>query len=237
MTTKTIRRTGLEVKLVNDLPVETLQDFLNAIDQYKSNKLQFNVEHELLGSGACGRVYEFNEDYALKINGTGWYAELEETCDGAILESLQGVPLIPTLYAYTTNNEFTLVQRIKGVTWDKYLGGTPFTPLNFKEDEWLKASELFYEYSQERGWTPKDLHSENLMIDEEGKIWVIDVGLFVPQGNYCYVPENREIDEFVVLVSALKENRPPNYFKVSPRKTRSKSREKFSLSYRSRLTF
>lgn len=160
------------VKIVNQ-PSEYAMEIFNQAVSYKGNECLMREEMKLkrIGSGCCGSVYAVGQDYVLKVA----YGDR----DGEALDALQGLPLVPTLYAYTTNKsgyQFTLIQRIHGEVIGEVQDS--FSPLNFDGDNFKAQAAQFFSGCRERGWTPSDVHNYNVMVDEEGRCWVIDFGLF-----------------------------------------------------------
>ena len=202
-------------KLVTAPEPEALQEFIQFCSAHAQKKVDF-LTYNRIGSGACGSVYAIGLDYVVKAN-DGWYSGDGNTRDGQILEQLQGVPMIPTIYAYSEDNRYMLIQRIKGETIDRFtdydsrLAQTlKDTHLEFNQTEWLKQSELFYEKAFERGYAPHDLHSENVMIDSQGRLWVIDVGLFRNPTRYSRKGE-RMTDQHIIRVNSILTGESPDW--------------------------
>lgn len=173
---------GLEFKMVSEFPVEVFTKLHDIVTMNEEGQLaRLRSEFEQLGSGACGTVFKIAEGYALKVNFTGFCSwDSDELQDGVILEALQGVPLVPTLYTYEQDNKYMLVQLIDGITI-KDAGRGELPSLGLKEFDsagFMRKAEDFYKEAVKRGYYPKDLHNENVMVDRSGAVWVVDVGLF-----------------------------------------------------------
>jgi len=153
--------------------VEINEDYWN--DRKLGNKPSRVSDHyTYIGGGACGAVYSISEDVCMKVNGRD---SLGSSCrDGQVMRDLQGLPFIPTLYAYAEDNEYMMMQKVKGATTSKWRMDRPFPLQELKATE--QAIRDFYEGCKDRGWLPSDIHGANVMVDEEGGFWVVDVGLF-----------------------------------------------------------
>lgn len=171
---------GVELVEVNGAPQNIIESFYKAIEigeSARNGANQICKVYEQIGKGACGMVFALSEDFVVKVNRPDSTYECQ---DGRILEDLQGLPLVPTLYAYSEDNKYTLIQRIKGITVSRLFRGSEFTMnvTDYDRQHWDELNEQFHEGAIAKGWYPNDLHEENCMIDTEGRFWVIDVGLF-----------------------------------------------------------
>jgi ABC1 atypical kinase-like domain len=198
-------------KFVNHLEENLKAKILKAIAENEegSNKLSENY-HEL-GGGACGTVYAVSEHVVLKWN-NGWMAG--DTRDHLVLEALQGLPLVPTLYGYSDDGRYILIERIHGITVSQYEFNKMFTLLNYNMEQHKELVQQFYDGSLERGWLPNDLHGGNAMITPEGKFYVVDFGLFKVANKatvWDYTNSEGEVKELTdwgeVFVNFTKEQR------------------------------
>lgn len=181
-----------ELKVVNPMPFELMsavQEAIRAVEE-ESNPRKWGNSRDILSKrpfvkylakGACGFVYQLCEDYILKVNDVGTNFSLDRLKDGQIMEALQGLPFIPTLYAYTPDNKYIVMQRIKGGTtgdfrWNEKMQ-EKYRPKEFDTDMMFEMAKELYTGALERGWVLKDLHGENTMVSPEG-FFVVDVGLF-----------------------------------------------------------
>lgn len=171
-----VKVAGVTFKVVNELPQEVIGKLVEAL-QSIHNHLQ--PELPRLGGGACGQVFDLG-GYALKID-YGW----DGGQDGKILEDLQGCPFIPKLYMRSENKKFTVMQKIDGQTVASFCHSPEFSFDNWmSEEDFKRACEIAVREINDRGWAPEDMHHGNLMIDREGKFWIVDVGLFSREINY-----------------------------------------------------
>lgn len=176
---KTLQFAARTINLVNAPEAEVMQSFLSiANGQEKVSSL------EEVGRGACGAVYKLAEGYALKVNGDNDWAQCE---DGRILADLQGVPMIPTLYAYSQDNKYMLMQLIDGVTVGSLWNKKDRVSKQFDIQEAFQRITDFHKESLSRGWVGHDLHSYNVMIDVDSKLWIVDVGLFQEKQEGAYI--------------------------------------------------
>lgn len=189
---KQVTIAGENFKLINDLPEETMEQLIDAVVTFegalKSRSVFDNPFHkleekfDLIASGHCGKVYDFGE-YILKVAKPSVQYEFEKgTRDGTILHELQGIPTIPTLYAYSEGDRYMVIQKIKGETVTN-LSWHEFIPKNWNAEAQYALLDKAKEEIEKRGWVMADLHGENCMIDEEGNFWLVDVGLFHRQNE------------------------------------------------------
>jgi hypothetical protein len=176
---------GVNFRYVRQLPVEVFNLVCQAVTSFEAMRGEWNEFQEvnnLLGdpfaSGHFGNVYALSDDYILKIE-KPMHKGSYNTRDGKILEDLQGIAMIPQIYMYDDNNDYMVIQRIKGQTCGGYQRDPEFDlPKDF-DLEWTKA--MIKNTAQEieaRGWRIADAHAGNCMIDHEGNFWIVDVGLF-----------------------------------------------------------
>lgn len=185
MKTLDVNVCGVNFRYVKELPVETFNLLCQAVTAFEAMRDDWNAFEEvnkLLGdpfaSGHFGNVYSLGEEYILKIEKPSTKGEYN-TRDGRILEDLQGVPMIPQIYMYDTNNDYMVIQKIKGQTCGSYSREPKFELPSDFDLEWTKQMiKKTAEQIEARGWVIGDAHAGNCMIDEEGNFWIVDVGLF-----------------------------------------------------------
>lgn len=126
------------------------------------------LDHQLplLGEGLSGKVYSL-ENYAVKV----YKDDFSENNDHLILSHLQEHSAFPTLYYQ--EEKFIVVDRIQGNTLAQ----------SIKAGEKLSANQFTHieeivEDLYAHGIIAQDLHLNNMMMDQDGKIKVIDVGRF-----------------------------------------------------------
>lgn len=185
----TFQIAGRTFKVTNPLPEDAMHKLITAVCTFEATKEEerFTAVDKIfnyIAQGHFGRVYDLG-DYILKIN-KPWVLE-DSSCggfnarDGFVYEQLQGIPCIPTLYNYSTDNVYMVVQKIKGETVRDYEDSDNIYPYDFEKA--LESLDTANEMINERGWTIDDMHSKNCMIDEEGKFWMVDIGLFYNHEN------------------------------------------------------
>lgn len=155
------------VRVYNSISAD---DLSHIYQLYKEGRWE---ELELLGSGAVSRVFGY-KDYAIKV------AKKKELWDIPILKSLQGMPCIPILYA-TIDKKVIIMERVRGVTVYDYI---------YQNERGMKKVDQFIHpdfneiYKEgltdiiKAGYSPKDLHEANVMINQTGRPVIIDVGSF-----------------------------------------------------------
>jgi Mn2+-dependent serine/threonine protein kinase len=123
-----------------------------------------------LGKGTCATVYAINDELVLKVND-----KVESECvrDHQALKSLQGLPFVPTLYAYTTDGKYLIIERIKGYT----LIDLNVVKIRFNRNVLLEQMKQFVEGCFKRGWIPNDIHEGNVMVSPRG-FFIVDFGFF-----------------------------------------------------------
>lgn len=161
---------GIDIENV-DLDVEVFNkmhndDLLHIIKLYHEHGFD---ELEILGEGTYGIVYEYYGFAIKKIY------DKYNTRDADILRDLHHLDCLPKLYAII-NDEIIVSEKINGRTVGYYYDkGLKFDVSETIVDDWENA--LFKII--EEGYTPNDLHDENVMICEKsGDVIIIDVGCF-----------------------------------------------------------
>ena len=159
---------GTTVEIVNPIGKDFLKEVVNA---YLMN--DFQNRFDILGSGSYGYVYGFDE-YAIKFIYD--LSEMELACnDVEVLKSLSHLNFIPKLYA-VIDDVVLIVERIFGKTVMDYVA-MPNNPYNINESILDEFENALFEIIK-CGYTPYDLHKNNVMIDKNGKIKIVDVGFF-----------------------------------------------------------
>lgn len=209
--TQLVKIAGVEMRYVKELPEDHIELLAKVVEAFRSNAGmgfgQFDSVEKILGgelaSGHFGVVYNFGEDYILKIE-KPWTKGEYNTRDGLVLEQLQGIGIIPQIYIYDLDNNFMVIQKVKGQMCATYAKTPEFDlPSNF-DIQWTKefikrsAQEI-----EERGWVIGDAHAGNCMIDQEGNFYIVDVGLFdnIEEIQEGIRPFGRSTDEAVLSLS------------------------------------
>lgn len=147
-----------------------------------------------LGQGGAGSVFSINEDICFKhmknrlnddnFNDYDYEALSAKNINGLITENVK----TPYFFAYyrTESSRKILMERIHGVDLQYVLNGNSKLPKPFidryikdgmfEKDEFHDDLWEFIESMHERGVVHNDLAARNIMIDEMGKIVVIDTG-------------------------------------------------------------
>ncbi|KJE27939.1 hypothetical protein LG52_40 [Geobacillus kaustophilus] len=160
-------------KVVNPLNNELLESITEVIRKAELGLDSIDNYYDELAQGTCGTVYAINEELVLKANDLVY--SLKDVNDHIVLESLQGLPFVPTLYAYTPDGKYLIIQRIKGLTlWELELNNNPY---QFNYEELKQQLKKFVAGCLERGWIPNDLHAGNVMACPQG-VYVVDYGYF-----------------------------------------------------------
>lgn len=209
--TQLVKIAGVEMRYVKELPQDRINLLAQVIQAFRSNAGkgfdQFDAVEKILGgelaSGHFGIVYNFGEDYILKIE-KPWAKGEYNTRDGLVLEQLQGIGIIPQIYMYDEDNNFMVIQKVKGQMCATYARNPEFDlPSNF-DIQWTKQ---FIKHSaqeiEKRGWRIGDAHAGNCMIDHEGNFYIVDVGLFdnLEEIKEGIRPFGRSTDEAVLSLS------------------------------------
>ena len=169
------------LKYVNDhIVLESLQGlpFVPTLYAYTPDGKYLIIQRikglTLCELGLNSNPYQFNyEELVLKANDLVY--SLKDVNDHIVLESLQGLPFVPTLYAYTPDGKYLIIQRIKGLTlWELELNNNPY---QFNYEELKQQFKEFVAGCLERGWIPNDLHAGNVMVCPQG-VYVVDYGFF-----------------------------------------------------------
>jgi serine/threonine protein kinase len=158
-----------ELVIINQISAEVNSMILEML---VTNKVKLN----LIGEGAFFKVYGISDDLVLKVS--------KSKRDGVTaLLDLQGTPLIPKLYAYSQCRKYIVTQRIRGVNLFIYSLSSPFCLIDFDKKLYERDVKKFFSVVIKKGWTPIDLHSGNLMVGVDGKVWIVDSESFTKNGE------------------------------------------------------
>jgi RIO-like serine/threonine protein kinase len=123
-------------------------------------------EYPLLGEGLSGKVYEF-EEYAVKV----FKPDAGERNDAVLLSRLSGHASFPRVHY--REEGWMVVDKVNGPTlWQALQGGEKL------EGHLYEQIEAAVEHCYARGVIPDDLHLNNIMVDQEGRVKFVDVGRF-----------------------------------------------------------
>lgn len=142
----------------------------------------------LLGEGLSGKVYGL-ENYAVKV----YKDDFSENDDHLMLRQLQGHSAFPTFHYQ--EDKFMVVDRIQGNTLAQSIkAGEKLSSHQFSQIEEI-VEDLY-----DSGIVAQDLHLNNMMIDQDGKIKVIDVGRFFytdhPELFHDYLEDDLQLIEY-----------------------------------------
>lgn len=169
-----------QIEIVNPIPQDDL-DFIT--QKFMDDELS---DLMTLGKGSYGKVYGY-KDYAIKKI---FDVTITKNKDIEVLKDISHLKCIPTLYA-TIDNKLLISERVYGKTVERYSSET-HNPYNIDErilDDWHNA--LFSIIRE--GYSPDDLHENNVMISKDGELKIVDVGWFFKHG----FDENRFDDDSV----------------------------------------
>lgn len=152
-------------KVVNQLDGKLFKTIKEAIRNGEIEK-----RFRELGKGTCATVYAINDELVLKVNDR---IDPKYARDKQALKSLQGLPFVPTLYAYTTDGKYLIIERIKGDT----LVDLNNVKIRFNRNVLLEQMKQFVEGCFKRGWIPNDIHEGNVMVSPRG-FFIVDFGFF-----------------------------------------------------------
>ncbi|SMO82578.1 protein kinase domain-containing protein [Melghirimyces algeriensis] len=127
---------------------------------------QIQDHYPLLGEGLSGKVYEF-ERFAVKV----FKEDSSERQDHWILNQLQSHPSFPTLYHY--EDQFMVMDKVNGFTMAQVMKSGENV-----RDSYYTQIEDCVEHCYRQGIIAKDLHLNNIMIDQNNHIKIVDVGRF-----------------------------------------------------------
>lgn len=154
---------------VNSMPLEDIEFIIDVFekecDDYKCDLI------DILGEGSFARVYSY-KNYAIK-----YYID-DCNMDGKILEEIGNSQWFPKLYFY--NDNFMVVEKIDGINVEDLMYDSNYNYSNYDfepiSDETVDKE--LYPLLNEKGYIPGVIHSENVMITPEGRLVIVDVGLF-----------------------------------------------------------
>lgn len=168
------------------------QDIDSIVEMYVEGS--FDNELTLLGEGGYGKVYSYKK-YAIKtIIGDKPFS----SNDVSVMLDINHLSCLPKLYAILDDHTL-IMERIHGTTIKKYTESL-CNPFNIDEsilDQWDNAlTDIISE-----GYSPEDLHKENVMINQYGDIKIIDVGLFEKIDPECSLNDYMEDRSFMCAQS------------------------------------
>jgi serine/threonine protein kinase len=182
-TSKVINMPENKIEIVNPIPLDDLYHMVSIIN--KGHRSEEFINLERLGSGAFGTVVAY-KNYAIKYirdedkrctRDRGGNKISDELSDATILKDLQHIPCIVKLYA-VIDNIAIIVEKVDGMIAEKY-SYNGWKQENFINIDFAEAFENALKGILHKGYYPKDLHAENVMIDRKtGMPVIIDVGLF-----------------------------------------------------------
>jgi len=156
------------VEVVNNIPEEDLQFIAQG---YQDDFC--DAQFELLGTGTSGAVYGY-KDYAIKVP---IHVSDNLMCDIETMMDLEELDFIPNVYAIFDCGKGFVMDRVHGATVSKYLNRTKGNPFLIDESS-IDEFETMLLAIMSKGYSPYDLHQGNVMIDNNGKLKIIDVGAF-----------------------------------------------------------
>lgn len=208
---------GIKFKSINAVPNDAMSMVVQLIAINEGELPIPRYVFERLGRGHCGGTWAISKDLVLKINEIDNRADidLERFVDGECLEDLQGLPLVPKLYAYSYDKQYMIVERIHGMqvgqceydmnNFTAQLGAS-IVPKFWNWKKWIDKACEFNRGCLQRGWIPNDLHGENVMIDKAGNLTVVDYGLFKKIGKHDEISRwnfDREYDRIASTIRLI----------------------------------
>lgn len=161
----------MNVEIVNEIAQEDLDYMVNTI---KNCEL---ANFEKLGQGWYSNVYGY-EKYAVKILKDSYDFDNHECRDVKVLKDLSDLECVPTLYA-VIDNRIMITERVFGVTVsDVYECNEKAVDVDLNHSFLDKFEEYLIDVIV-GGYSPQDLHGENVMIDlNTNKPKFVDTGWF-----------------------------------------------------------
>ncbi|PIC71136.1 hypothetical protein CSV77_03600 [Sporosarcina sp. P16b] len=144
---------------------------------------------KLIGWGAEYRVYVIDNEMVLKVS-TGYHFQNH----GIILEELAGRPFIPKVYDYCEHGKWYIMQRIQGSDLF-FRPWIPWFEIQFDYEKFCEDVQEFSKVFNEYDFVIHDLGRDNVMIDQDGDFWIVDVGGFTQRGEYDCKNEISELIE------------------------------------------
>lgn len=166
----------MDIKIVNPIP----QDDIDTILKHLS--LEFH-DLEFIGSGCQGTVYKY-KDYAIK-----W---CEGHRDGKILQLFQDNPLFLKLYFY--NDDIMVTEYLDAINAYGYYDKNVELDIN---------ANYIFDYCHSKGYIPYDIHDENIIVTNDDRLKIIDVGGFLTLSNHM-LSTDREFEELDNIITHVK---------------------------------
>lgn len=177
--------------MITELLIELLTDTISTMIEDGSMYHQ-----ERIGEGVYSRVYRYDH-LAVKIT------HEEHECTKAfgndvqkeakILQSLQKSPFFPNYHGHGKN--YVVMQEVKGHTFKEHLEKGLFLSPNWKE-----LLHKAFKQSMDIGYVPWDIHSGNVMVNQDGIPVLIDVGSYLCKYTYSKVTHKvakKNLDYFI----------------------------------------
>lgn len=193
-----------ELVIVNPIPLEDIENIKNGFFcDFDNDKFK------VIGSGSFSTVYSY-KNYAIKHF-------TEEVCDdGRILKSIGESKWFPKVFMY--NDNFMVVEKIDGINVDWLIersSSNEYSDYIFEEI----ANESILELTNllnEKRYYASDIHGDNIMITKEGRMVIVDVGLFSPffyeENEQIQTNELEIVETFIEQVNyKVRENTLNNY--------------------------
>lgn len=161
------------IRIYTEINNEDIMKIIDFVNNFRSknifNNMNFN-EFIFIGRGTFGLVYSY-KNYAIKM----FYGLIEdEICrDEDILSKLQGISSYPKLFL--GHNNFIVTELIKGKTLFDCDRDTDFLSVN---EQYFQVFTKDIEKTLKLKIRPYDLHTQNIILNEDGLFKIIDVGNF-----------------------------------------------------------
>lgn len=170
-------KTEINVEIVNDIPSHVVEYVAKCYHKNDFSTL------EKIGEGGFGSVYKLG-DYAIKfIHDPNEYGNN----DANVLKDICHLESIPTLYA-VIEDSVIIVDRVDGMTVLDYShkDSNPYGLTRESIERWNQTLDEIVRL----GYSPYDLHEENVMVDKNGNVKIVDVGFFKKHhGDDTYTKE------------------------------------------------
>lgn len=159
------------VEIVNHIPQEDLQHIVELYNEDSLNSL------DKLGRGSYGTVYGYKGYAIKKIFDTDPFA----SDDAKVLKDISHLDSVITLYAII-NDDMIVTERVEGQTIRSYTETSINNPLKLGNDTVEQFDKALLDIVK-LGYTPWDMHGANVMVNQDGKIKIVDVGFFKKHGE------------------------------------------------------
>lgn len=160
---------------------EQYRDSFMEIEQIIEND-EVNLFFDYIGEGDTSKVYGYN-GVAVKVY-CDYYGDPHDLAaifenELAMMKELQECPYTPKLLAYKEKS-YIVMEYIEGFDLESYIYHHSTNEQSEKvlQEQTSRQLEHFKLICKLKGIAPKDLHDNNILVKDDGTLYVIDFGMY-----------------------------------------------------------